>query len=167
MSALEIVVMVMMVVVMCARRGAWLRVHLILGSGMQGFRRWSRRLGQKFVAVVKSGKGESGHCGIERCRRLSSYGKAAHAAEFVAFAVVMSADAACIGRGGRCSGGSDLGDGFRIGLHGETLHGLKSGGNGFLIGLGAAHFRIEALIDLAERGIVRADRRQRVIGIQR
>jgi len=152
---------------MCARRSAWLRVHFILGSGMHGFGGRSRRLRQKFVAVVKSRKGECGHCGIGRLRWLSSYGKAAHATEFVALAVVMSADAACVVRDGRGSGGGVLGGGFRIGFHGEALHGLQSGGNGFLIGLGASHLRIEALINLAESGIVRADGRHRVIGILR
>lgn len=46
---------------------------------------------------------------------------------------------------------------FGIRFHGEPLHGLKSGGNGHLIGLGTPHFRIETLVDLAQGGIVRTD----------
>jgi hypothetical protein len=50
-----------------------------------------------------------------------------------------------------------FGGGFRIRFHGESLHGLQGRGNGFLIGLGAPHFRIETLVDLTQRGIVRTD----------
>jgi hypothetical protein len=60
-----------------------------------------------------------------------------------------------------------LRSGFGIGFHGEALHGLQSGGNGFLVRFGPPHFRIKALVDFAEGGIVRANARWRVFGIRR
>jgi len=100
-------------------------------------------------------------------RRLASQNKTACATELIAGAVVMSADAA-----GRllidvaCER-VPLGHGFRIRFHGEPLHGLQGGGNRFLIRFGPAHFRVEPLIDLAQRGIVRADGGYGAFGIRR
>jgi hypothetical protein len=67
----------------------------------------------------------------------------------------MTADAA-----GHKSLGGFLRDIFRyafgIRFHGKALHGLEGCGNGLLIRLGPTHFRIEPLINLAQRGIARA-----------
>jgi len=142
---------------------------------MRGIERWWRGLRQPpgEIRQLKSRRFENGRFKSWRFQRRrligrGFYRKSAHAAELVAFSIVMSADAA----GGR-STETGLRCGilrgcFRIVFHGEALHGLQSFGNGFLIGLGPPHFRIQALIDLAEGGVVRADaRRRRVFGILR
>ena len=108
-----------------------------------------------------------GRCGIGRPGWRVSEGKAAHAAELAAGAIVMPAGMAGIVRTGTSVDRGVLGSGFGIGLHGQALHGLQSGGNGLLIGLGSPHLRIEALIDLTEQGIVRADARHSALGILR
>src|ERR1700691_263968 len=79
----------------------------------------------------------------------------------------MSAGMAGIMRTGTSVERRVLGSGFGIGLHGQTLHGLQSRGNSLLIGLGATHFGIKPLVDLAQSGIVRTDARHRVFGILR
>lgn len=53
--------------------------------------------------------------------------------------------------------GALLGNGFRIRFHGQTLHSLQGSGNGLLIRLGATNLRIQPLINLSQRGVVRAD----------
>ena len=68
----------------------------------------------------------------------------------------MAADAAGDEKLGALLRGT-LRDVFRIRFHGKALHGLKGGGNGFLVWFWPPHFRIEPLIDLTQRGIARAD----------
>src|SRR5580698_5240695 len=109
----------------------------------------------------------NGRCGIWRLRWRGSQGKAAHAAELAAHAIVMSACMAGIERGRSSVERGVLGGGFGIGFHGEALHGLKSRGNGFLIGFWSPHFRIKTLVDLAQSGIVRAYAGHRIFGILR
>lgn len=79
----------------------------------------------------------------------------------------MSTNVASFVRVGGRVDGSVLSGSFGIRFHGESLHGLQGRGNGFLIGLGAPHFRVETLINLAQSGIVRADAGHRVFGILR
>ncbi len=79
----------------------------------------------------------------------------------------MSADVAGVVRTGSSVERGVLGRCFGIRFHGEALHGLQSRGDGFLIGLGAPHFRIKTLINLTQSGIVRTDARHRVFGILR
>src|SRR5882762_8436366 len=54
-----------------------------------------------------------------------------------------------------------------IRFHREALHSLKVRSNRLLIRLGPPHFRVEALIDLAQGGIVRANRGHRAFGLLR
>src|SRR5580700_11711139 len=79
----------------------------------------------------------------------------------------MSAYSAGIARVAAAFGCGFLNRAFGIRFQGQALHGLQSRGNGLLIGLGPPHFGVEALIDLSQRGIMRANARHNIFGFLR
>jgi len=121
------------------------------------FRRWWRSLGHRLFVVLYRGRVESARRVSSELDCFSSESNSTRTAELVAGAIVMSADATDILRVYGSFERGVLRHWFGIRFHGEALHGLQSRSNGFLVGLGPPHLRIESLIDFSQRRIVRSN----------
>ena len=146
--------MIVMVIVM--------RPPMRARSGMNfiaGFRRGMRSLGRGIFVGLDQGRTRSRRCITARWRRLGAQRNPAGTAELVAFAIPVSAHPASRVKISAALERAIFRRRFGIGFHGEALHGLQSRGNRLLIRLGPPHLRIQPLIDLAQRRIVRPNTR--------